>query len=231
MQVGVNYPWCNYGWDFGLGPPPWMGGRSDPQWYDQIDSHLQRFQNLGINVVRWFILADGLTYGTGNDAPSLDPAAEGEWRFNPPPPEPEFLQHFEELLRRFENAARGAQQSIQLLPVLIDFHFCDPGCMPLTTPDAANPQGTTPDPDWVKKGRADAITDADKRKRFLDLVFDQLLGISRNHSSAIYAWELINEPDWITNAGIPMARRTIRWTRPRCGRFSRTARQESARPV
>ena len=40
MQVGVNYPWFDYGWDFGLGPPAWRGGRQTPRWFDKVDEHL-----------------------------------------------------------------------------------------------------------------------------------------------------------------------------------------------
>src|SRR5690348_3844734 len=101
MRVGVNYPWRDYGWDFGLGPPSWRNGRSQPRWFDLIDGHLDRFRALGITVVRWFILADGLTYGTALDAPVLDPGT-GRWRFEPPAVDLEVLDHFDELLRRFE---------------------------------------------------------------------------------------------------------------------------------
>lgn len=203
MQVGVNYPWLNYGWDFGPAPPSWRGDQADPQWYGKIDEHLQRFQTLGISVVRWFILADGLGYGTGNNAPYPDAGAEGEWRFDPSPAAPEISQHFEELLQRFENLNRVAPQPIQLLPVFIDFHFCDPGTTPVTKPDPADPQATVPDPDWVKGGRGDAITDANKRERFLVEVLDPLLRVSQRHSDVLYAWELINEPEWITSGWNP----------------------------
>src|SRR5687767_13713834 len=38
MEVGVNYPWFDYGWDFGLAPPGWRGGQADPRWYAEIDA-------------------------------------------------------------------------------------------------------------------------------------------------------------------------------------------------
>ena len=69
MRVGLNYPWVDYGWDFGLAPPSWRGADRDPRWVGLIDDDLRRFQALGITVLRWFILADGLTYGSGNEAP------------------------------------------------------------------------------------------------------------------------------------------------------------------
>ena len=77
MRVGVNFPWRDYGWDFGLGPSSWRGGLADPRWYPEIDGHLRHFQDVGISVVRWFILADGLTYGVGAEAPVPDRTVEG----------------------------------------------------------------------------------------------------------------------------------------------------------
>ena len=199
MKVGVNYPWFDYGWDFGVAPPSWRGSSTSPRWFANIDQDLQHLRNLGISVVRWFVLADGLTYGTGQYAPRPDPALKGQWRFDPPALSADFLLHYEELLRRFENANKDTKPPIQLIPVLIDFHFCEPGIRPIQQPNPANPRRTVSNPDWVKQGRGDAIKDAGKRRRFLDNVFDPLLRASKAHHDVIYAWELINEPDWITN--------------------------------
>jgi hypothetical protein len=178
MQVGVNYPWFDYGWDFGLGPPPWRGERTTPRWFDYVDEHLDRLRDLGISVVRWFILADGLTYGTGDDAPRPDGG------FDPPALDAAFIAHFDELLQRFARTATADAPPLQLLPVLIDFHFCQES-VPV---DAA----------WIKQGRADAIRDPVKRSRFLTAALDPLLQVSAVHADVIFAWELINEPDWIT---------------------------------
>jgi hypothetical protein len=211
MDVGVNYPWFDYGWDFGFGPPAWRAGRSTPGWYAEIDNHLRLFQGLGISVVRWFILADGLTYGVEGAAPVPDPIASAGWRFDPPPLSGAFLDHFGELLRRFEAARANGRPSIQLLPVLIDFHFCESGIRPVEKANPSNPVVPIQDPDWVKQGRADALTDASKRNRFLDQVLDPLLSASRLHEEVIYAWELINEPDWVTSGwhGSPLTRAPV----------------------
>jgi hypothetical protein len=198
MDVGLNYPWCDYGWDFGLGPPAWRGDRSSPRWYNSIDDHLDRFRALGITVVRWFVLADGLTYGTGVEAPRMDDATGRRWGFEPPPLDGSILDHFDELLRRFGLTGGTTQRPIQILPVLIDFLFCRPGTLPLSIPDAADPIRTVPDPDWVKQGRADVITDERKRNRFLDEVLEGFLRVSMRHRHVVYAWELMNEPDLIT---------------------------------
>ncbi|MEQ1898012.1 MAG: hypothetical protein ABL971_11565 [Vicinamibacterales bacterium] len=194
----MNYPWFDYGWDFGLGPAAWRGGRTTPRWADAVDGHLRHFQRLGISVVRWFVLADGLTYGIDADAPAPDPAAPGGWRFDPPPLSHECLEHFDELLGRFAVACADGRPSIQLLPVLIDFHFCGPGARPVQTHEPAGPSGAVEDPRWVKQGRAEAVIDAVKRQQFLDRVLEPLLRVSGRHGDVIYAWELINEPDWVT---------------------------------
>jgi hypothetical protein len=196
MRVGVNYPWFDYGWDFGLGPPVWRGPRATPRWYDEIAQHLMQLYNCGIRIVRWFVLADGLTYGTGDQAPRLD-SASAVWRFNPPPVESDILDHFKELLVRFTLFNEGRQDLIQLFPVLIDFHFCDPG-MPILDVDPADPNLSVPSTDWIKQGRADAIADPATRLMFLDLVLEPLLQVSQQYGDVIYAWELINEPEWVT---------------------------------
>jgi hypothetical protein len=196
MRVGVNYPWRDYGWDFGVAPPSWREPDAAPRWRAHLDEHLDYFRTLGITVVRWFILADGLTYGSGDDAPRPDPAGEG-WRFDPPPIDGVFLRHFEELLERFAQANSNAAPAIQLLPVLIDFYFCRSGTMPLGTPG------------WVKQGRADALNDSDKRRRFFDNAFEPLLDVSKRRQDVIFAWELINEPEWVTNGWHPNGRRNL----------------------
>ena len=104
-----------------------------------------------------------------------------------------------ELLKRFAAAQSRDRPAIQLLPVLIDFQFCRPGTRPVEQPAPLNPLAPVQDPDWVKQGRADAITDTTKRRRFLDRVLDPLLRSSGQHSDLIYAWELVNEPEWITS--------------------------------
>jgi len=199
MQVGVNYPWFDYGWDFGAAPPGWRPSPT-PRWLPEIDLHLSHFQRLGISVVRWFILGDGLTCGSGDTAPRRDPLLENAWRFDVPDVDQSLLDHFDELLRRFD-AVSAAGGPIAVLPVLLDFHFCEPGIQPIVLRDPAG--GATSDPNWVKQGRADAIVNPTTRARFLDRSLAPLLEVSEAHRNTVYAWELINEPEWITHGWHP----------------------------
>jgi hypothetical protein len=215
VRVGVNYPWFDYGWDFGDAPPGWRAGR-DPNWFAQIDAHLARFLDLGISVVRWFILGDGLTYGIYGSAPKLD-KEKCEWRFDPPELGSSFREHFKMLLDRFENANAGVPRLL-LLPVLVDFKICYPGApipKQVRENEARRKQSvaepgwmkgqklTVPDFDWIKAGRADIITDDAKREKFLKRVLLPLLEDSHEYRHLIYAWEIINEPDWVTTGWHP----------------------------
>lgn len=182
MSVGVNYAWKNYGWDFGPAPSP-AGGAPWGQaaaWRATIDADLRRFKELGLFCVRWFLLGDGLSYGQG----PLAPRPQGDtWRFDDPPPlHPDFVADFSDLLARVRAAG------LLLLPSLVDFHLAYPG-MPL-------PGGL------VKQGRHDLFIDPSKRQRFFDRALQPLLRAAQAQADAIYAFEIMNEPEWCTkNSG------------------------------
>jgi len=157
---------------------------------------------LGISVIRWFILGDGLTYGTGPDAPKLDRSATRDrsgWSFGPPVLAREFQEHFEALLQSFAAQCAGPHP-VRLLPVLVDYKFCEPGIWPVGKEDPARPQGIT-DAGWVKGGRVEAITTS--RRRFIEQVLRPLLRLSSGYRDAIYAWDVFNEPEWVTSGWHP----------------------------
>src|SRR5690242_12262680 len=138
MQVGINYAWKNYAWDFGLPPHSDSGNNWGPRaaWRATIEQELASFAEMGLFCVRWFLLGDGTTYGVGDAAPHVDLPNPLDWRFDDPPPlSDEFLEDFTTLVEHCERAG------LQLLPSLIDFHFCFPGAV---VPHAE---------DFVKSGR------------------------------------------------------------------------------
>jgi hypothetical protein len=191
MDVGVNYPWFGYGWDFGPAPPGWRSG-NDPDWVPHIGQHLRHLAAIGVSVVRWFILGDGLSYGTGPDAPRPDLSATRDgagWRFSPPALTREFQEHFAAVLQSFAAASTGPHP-IRLLPVLVDYKFCEPGVFPVGKEEG-----------WVKGGRVAAITTG--RRRFIEQVLWPLLRLSSGYQDAIYAWDACNEPEWVTNGWHP----------------------------
>ncbi len=201
MDAGVNYPWFSYGWDFGPAPPGWRSG-TEPDWTAHLGQHLQYFAGLGISVVRWFILGDGLSYGTGGASPDPDPSTPPDgasWRFGAPALAEEFQDQFEAVLQSFAASTTGSRP-VRLLPVLADYKFCEPGAWPVTSEDPALGK-PVPDEGWVKGGRAEAITT--NRARFIEQVLGPLLDLSAGYRDAIYAWEVINEPEWVTRGWHP----------------------------
>ena len=88
LLVGINYPWIDYGWDFGDPPQAWVAWQNLPAWREQkrnrIVEDFTRFADQGLFAVRWFILPDGTNYGTGVESPEN---SEGQWRFDPLAPD------------------------------------------------------------------------------------------------------------------------------------------------
>ena len=183
MQVGINYAWRNYAWDFGE-PPASDGGAAwgaRAAWSPTIEEELREFKLLGLAVLRWFLLADGTTYGIGAQRPGPDAQRPGQWRFHEIPSLSDaWLDDFARLLASCE------AQQIQLLPSIIDFHFCFPGVSVAGAP-------------LVKCGRADVMVDPHKRRQFFERVVDPIIAVCQRFPATIYALELINEPEWCTD--------------------------------
>ncbi len=184
MLVGINYPWIDYGWDFGDPPTAWVANENLNAWREakrkQIEADFRLFASQGIFAVRWFLLADGLSYGTGEFAPRKTGVT---WTFDPLPAGHSFhgclCDDFEFVLQVCR------KNNLELLPSLIDFHWCHQGM-----PVAGNP-------DIIKGGRYDILRNPAKRSAFFDRVLDPLLALSLEYRDSIYAWELINEPEWV----------------------------------
>ena len=59
FMAGANYPWFNYGHDFGLVTPWGHDGVSSPKSNGKIDVQLADMATHGIHVTRWWLLGDG----------------------------------------------------------------------------------------------------------------------------------------------------------------------------
>ncbi|HWN74230.1 MAG TPA: hypothetical protein VNO13_00705 [Candidatus Udaeobacter sp.] len=56
--LGVNFPWANYAEDFGVCPSGHRG-ISIPENLSKVAEEFTRIRDCGVNVVRWFLFADG----------------------------------------------------------------------------------------------------------------------------------------------------------------------------
>lgn len=146
----------------------------------QIEADFRFFASQGISAVRWFLLADGLNYGMGEFAPR---STSGTWVFDPLPAGHSF---YESLRDDFEFVLQLCLlHGLKLFPSLIDFYWCRQGSTLV-----AGQEGI------VKGGRQDVVRDPEKRRNFFDRLFEPLLESSAQFRDSLYAWELINEPEW-----------------------------------
>jgi len=201
MTVGFNYPWSHnrYGADFG--PDPWKSdeeidaeqkleeaGKLDdiplPKWAGTIDDNLKTLKDLGVTVVRMWILANGFVYGRpkGTTIPAPGGGGVTLWNFDPPArADRRFRRDFGVLLERF------AAAEMRLVPSLLDFYAFE------------EPAGADGGDRFLPKRRGDIARDPAKTKTFYDTILDELLAESKKHEEVIEAWEVMNEPAHITN--------------------------------
>jgi len=167
LVVGVNYPWRNYGSDFGANAWGHLGlSRPENRAHVARDFGLiaGAFGAFSTRIVRFFLFADGraspLFDASGNVA-GLDPL------------------FFEDLDALF---ALAEDSGLLLLPVLLDFHWCKHG-------------GTVNEVRLA--GRSNVIREVAKAKTFLERAVAPLVSRYAARDS-VYAWEIINEPEWVT---------------------------------
>jgi hypothetical protein len=184
----------SYGWDFGFG---YIGSASGGHWRPTVAGHpsraqmdLEVFQDVGVTVVRWFILGDGLSYGRAStDFSSNQPGVPSV--FNPPligervarADLSTIVVDFKHLLGLFRNIGRGHRRPIQIMPVVTDFLL----------PVAGGPLGGFP---HLIKGGRESVFGSHSAQFFLNFL-TPLLDAAREFSDVVYAWDLCNEPDWL----------------------------------
>jgi len=190
--LGVNYPWLNYGADFGRSP--WgHTGVALGQKRETVAADFTRISSSGASIVRWFLLCDGrsgIRYENGI-----------------PVDADEFL---------FADVAAALDLSQSRLRVcfsLFDFLWLQ---APDETQQSADPSTTFP-------GRK-ALQFAGGREALLQRVLTPLFREFRSHP-ALFAWEIVNEPEW----AIPEFQRSPRATLPFAD--ARTFFEETAQAI
>lgn len=100
--LGANYPWLNYGGDFGGNAWGVYGVHTE---VGEVGAHFDQLQGYGARVVRWFVFTDGRA-GIDFDGAGV-PTGLGE--------------HVLEDMQAAVELARG--RGLYLVPVLLDFHW------------------------------------------------------------------------------------------------------------
>jgi len=131
--LGINYPWYQYGWDFGPKLTTISGTQLANRWDDKLpqavpsqtvigqtldttlELQLESFKSNGVTVVRWFIVADGYNLG---DPPTL---SKGKWAYKPSALDSTYVRDFRAMLQSFKKL------DMLLIPVFVDFNLFAPG--------------------------------------------------------------------------------------------------------
>lgn len=217
MWVGINHPWITCGHDFGPRPPAWGGEHARRDW-GAVRRELEVFRALGLRATRFWLLGGGVNYPAGEDPRgrfAVEPlrqrggarrwldgralrrrAGSRDARFGtrfvtrgaPLPTLPRaYLDDFRALLAACDDAG------VRLLPSLVSFELFHP---------IEIQRGDVP-----SRGRA-ALVFGDERRpdpaqieRFLDATLSPLLEVCAERPSALYAFEVANEPDWVVEGG------------------------------
>lgn len=214
LTVGYNYPHPFDDYGYNLGPNPYDFARQDPRWKSTLPRNLAKLKAAGIEVVRWFLLGNGMNWGFAPQWTVLPtpPLVRSEgWRFDPPDPiDPRFLQHFELALQYFR------QEGMKFIPSLIDAAMIGGGdrynSPPVSTPPASpvykeiNGRNELIGGNWAPSGRYDMVNDIPTRDTFFRTLLEPFLNISGSevYRDVIYAWEVMNEPTWAAQHADPL---------------------------
>ena len=164
---GVNYPWLNYGHDFGVAPPWLHDGVSQQESMVRVDSEFSNLAKAGVHVVRWFIFGDGRAspeFGADGKVTGLDDY---------------FFKDMDTAL------SLAKKHSIYLMPVLLDFCVAlPPKCKKDGIQEADSPQ----------LGQRASMFLPENQKSFFDKALIPLLN-KYGKNPNIFAWEVMNEPE------------------------------------
>lgn len=176
MMVGINYPvpWNVYGIYLGSGNPPGSCPGMDV-WPANLARNLAVLRDeLGIQVVRLFLLGNAANYG----------AVAGGRTTLPDALDARVTDQLASMFGAFADA------KLLVIPSLIDFKAF--GVRKLVGRASKAPTNGCTD-------RHDIVNDNAIRARFFDQVLRPFLAISKPFRDVLYAWEVQNEPIWNVN--------------------------------
>jgi hypothetical protein len=165
--LGINYPWLNYGTDFGTNN--WgHSGLSEPNQRAQLDHDFSDLQQHGFRVVRWFLFCDGrsgIQTNPDGTVKGIDPYV------------------FKDLDVAVQMAYK---HHIMIVFVLFDFSLVQPVATGADSGSAPVQMG----------GHPDFVSKPCIRQTLLDNVVKPVLQ-RYGKNGAIVSWEVINEPEWV----------------------------------
>ena len=178
MVTGINYPWsvfqgtANYGCDFGRNI--WRSHTGVTAHADEVRADFEAMATIGVDVVRWFVFADGRGGVSWDDAGGLVSLA------------PAFFDDMDAALE----IARDAGVAVCL--VLFDYSW-------MLHREEHDESGAL-----LFRTRPDLLVTPTGRRQVIEALVDPLLdrygstGEKWPLGDAIHSFDVMNEPDWVT---------------------------------
>jgi len=183
LDVGMNVPWIRCAWDFGDPPLDWVADSDVDDRRRRVrrdwDRKLGALREAGVGVVRFWVLGSGHNYPARSDVtPRFDDGVVSPSVIAPL--SRAFIDDFQHVLSLM------ARHGLKALPSLLSFEWGFPGVARQRR---------------VVGGRGGWLEDDGARRAFLDAVLEPLLQVG--HHDTIFAWEVMNEPEWCSRGWRP----------------------------
>ncbi len=202
--MGVNYPWIASTWDFGHPPVrPDARGQANAwstanrgNWAALTRALVYMREQMGITVVRWWVIAGGLNYpesqtltDAGFQISTGENNADIQFRF--PGGQynilPQLSTRYLDDFQAFTSACHTAGvQVVPVVPSFMSFEWFQPYSFSRTS-----------------RGRTRLALGEERDGALIDaFLYTTLAPLVRSCApGSIFAWEVINEPDWVTAGG------------------------------
>lgn len=180
MNLGINLPWGDYGWDIGPQPVAVDGSKPDDSEVanrllspgangskTNLDATFSSLKKLGIECVRMFILADG----TNLKPPTIDD--NGDWQVPATALDNTHLSDFRTILEAC------VRQKMQIMPVFVDFNLFAPPAIMIQHLGGIDDPGLNSHGVWVPPGN-DSVDD------FVDKFYkDEVEALFKDNSRSV----------------------------------------------
>lgn len=192
--LGVNFPWIKCGWDFGIPPTRnGNGGNLRTNWSALERTLTAMRRDYGITVVRWWVMAGGANYPERDDIRTYGFQISTGFnnhdtqvrfphgRYNQLP------QLSDTYLRDFRGFVGACSRAgVKVLPSFMSFEWFQPFR-------------------WssMSRGRTRMVLGEELDGAMIDAFLMTTLRylVEATRPEDVYAWEIINEPDWVVAGG------------------------------
>jgi hypothetical protein len=206
LRVGVNLPWINCGWDFGIPPPGYVSDARRrthaERWRTDVRAKLDQIKDTGAQAVRFWVLGDGRNFPDGqfHHRPT-DPghsdydAANRAMRPLPVAVSRSIQDDFRWMLEQCRDCGLLALPSLLSFEWMWDGNLTGKLYRPLPPGEPSRDRRDDEIEFASVKGGRSLLLVGDHGQNFLDHVVGPLAAIAADMHHHVLAFEVMNEPE------------------------------------